>query len=174
MNDFEGTSIDKKNLINIWKKVAELLKKMIGDVDIENGTLLDRINSLNIAEGINESAIDGLFDRLEDSGWLTPKLTKNATFPSSEALRYRKKADFVYLQGGINVSIEETGTTVCTLPEGYRPDRNIYDNVMSGSVTAFISIDTNGNVKVISAVFCSDGTQATGEMLLFISVSFPI
>jgi hypothetical protein len=71
------------------------------------------------------------------NGWVT-----SGVVPS-----YRRIGDIVYLRGAASGTAASAGSTILTLPVGYRPPANVNTPVVAASSTlSFIAIDTNGNV----------------------------
>ena len=63
---------------------------------------------------------------------------------------YKKRCDIVYIRltNGNSVQLTKTGTTLGTLPTGYRPDYQ-YDmagTALGGSESVFFRVDTNGKI----------------------------
>ena len=88
-----------------------------------------------------------------DSGWITPTL--NSPYTSYGDIfgnvEYRKIGNIVNIQGLVNANSASSGSTVFTLPSGYRPKKQLIFIVQNGnSATARIDIGLDGKVKVVS------------------------
>ncbi len=88
-----------------------------------------------------------------DSGWITPTL--NSPFTSYGGafgnVEYRKIGNIVNIQGLINANSGSAGSTIFTLPSGYRPKKTLIFTVQNGnSATARIDITSDGIVTCIS------------------------
>lgn len=104
---------------------------------------------------VNGTDIYDLFDK--DTGWITLKLEsdfKAYNNNSSNIPRYRCVGKLVEVKGVIsptssdNILNTATETTICTLPEGVRPDLNT-DVICQGSGTNIwmATLKTNGELK---------------------------
>ena len=110
-----------------------------------------------IADDINTTvtAIQALNDRLSafmaDSGWIEFTLQNGATYYDSSSIpSYKKIGDRVYLRGAFK-GITSTGLTICTLPDGYRPNMaHIYTTCALNSSTindtVALKINTDGTI----------------------------
>ncbi len=89
-----------------------------------------------------------------DSGWTTPTLNSPFTHFGSPwgNTQYRKIGDIVNIQGLININSAANGTTIFTLPSGYRPKVQIIIAANNGGLSiARIDITQDGNVIKHSA-----------------------
>lgn len=113
------------------------------------------IDSLKTASKTIPGAINELFGMVEDSGWIEPQLGTNFKKYSdlaSDRTSYRKKGNQVTIYGKVypNATIRGSTTeyTIFTLPEGYRPSRDIMRVCQgSGSMIWLLRVKTNGIVS---------------------------
>ena len=87
-----------------------------------------------------------------DSGWITPTLnspfTNFSASPDFAPVEYRKIGDIVSVQGLVDANSASGGSTIFTLPSGYRPKKRLIFTVENGNtVTARIDIHPNGTVE---------------------------
>lgn len=93
---------------------------------------------------------------LADSGWQTLTLgaswTNQGGSPTYGPAACRKFGSHVMLRGLIVPGTQTDGTTICTLPSGYRPSVNmrfgVYSNTDNGR--SFLEVGTDGTVKCYS------------------------
>lgn len=84
-----------------------------------------------------------------DSGWITPTLNSPFTnYGSGWAdVSYRKINDIVCIQGLVLINGASNGSTIFTLPSGYRPTGHIMFAGFNGNVGhARIDIQSDGDV----------------------------
>lgn len=87
-----------------------------------------------------------------DSGWieitLTSPFTAFTTSPDFGNPEYRKTGDIVNIQGLINANSASDGSTIFTLPSGYRPKKRLIFTQQNGNAaTARVDIFPNGEVE---------------------------
>lgn len=99
-------------------------------------------------------AADGTVTMPEnDSGWITPTLNSPFTnYGSAFAdASYRKINDIVCIQGLVLINGASNGSTIFTLPSGYRPTGSIMFAGFNGNVGhARIDIQSDGDVLLLS------------------------
>ena len=107
-----------------------------------------------------------------DSGWIAATLnspfanfTGSADFGSVE---YRKIGDIVNVQGLLDANSASDGSTIFTLPSGYRPKKKLIFTVENGNtVTARIDIHPNGTVE--AHAIANNGTWLNLSMTFMIA-----
>ena len=87
-----------------------------------------------------------------DSGWITATLSSPFTNFSADAsftpVEYRKIGDIVNIQGLMDANSASNGSTIFTLPVGYRPKKRLIFTVENGNtVTARVDIFSDGIVQ---------------------------
>jgi hypothetical protein len=105
----------------------------------------------------------GAMGTIADTGWVNPILLNswaNYNAPTWEPAGYRKIGDVVYLRGMLKPGTATTGTTILTLPAGYRPGGNQHISVpTSVDPASRINLMANGdvlvNVAMPGATWCS-------------------
>jgi hypothetical protein len=102
-----------------------------------------------------------------DTGWITPTLLNSWVAYGSawSTPAYRKIGNVVYIKGLIKGGTITTGTTLFTLPVGYRPLQDMHIRTVSAGLFAYIQIYANGDVKTAGT------TSAT--YLSIDAISFP-
>ena len=84
-----------------------------------------------------------------DSGWITPTLNSPYTHFSSPYgdVQYRKIGNIVSVQGLVNGNSASNGSTIFTLPSGYRPSlRLIFACANQNTSITRLDVDTDGDV----------------------------
>jgi hypothetical protein len=105
----------------------------------------------------------GPMGAIADTGWTTPILLSswaNYNAPTWEPAGYRKIGSVVYLRGMLKPGATTVGSTLFTLPTGYRPGGNQVISVpTSADPASRINLMTNGdvlvNVAMTGATWCS-------------------
>ena len=113
------------------------------------------IDSLKTASKTIPGAINEVFEMVEDSGWIEAQLMgdfKTYSETATDWPMFRKKGNQVTIYGKISPVATITGSTteytIFTLPEGYRPSRDVM-KICQGSGTAMwlLRIKTSGVVS---------------------------
>lgn len=109
-----------------------------------------------------DAALDDQDERLDtveaaiaDSGWIAPTLLNSwVNFGSTfDTAAYRKIGEVVYVRGLIKSGTTTSGTTIFTLPSGYRPSATRKAIVIvSGGSSVPLDIDSAGNVKAAATL----------------------
>ena len=81
-----------------------------------------------------------------DSGWITPTLNSGFTSYASPygPIKYRKIGNIVNIQGITNQA--SGGSTVFTLPVGYRPERRLVLATPNANALGRLDVDQDGRV----------------------------
>ncbi len=85
-----------------------------------------------------------------DSGWITATLNSPYTHFGSPYgdVQYRKIGDIVNIQGLVNINNASNGSTIFTLPSGYRPSlRLVFAQANANTDITRIDILTDGDVN---------------------------
>jgi len=102
-----------------------------------------------------------------DSGWITATLNSPYTnFGSPYGdVQYRKIGDIVNIQGLVNANSAANGSTIFTLPSGYRPSlRLVFAQANANTSITRIDITTDGDVI---AFVITNNTSWTSLALTF-------
>ena len=84
-----------------------------------------------------------------DSGWITATLNSPYTHFTSPYgdVQYRKTGNIVNIQGLVNANSATNGSTIFTLPSGYRPSlRLVFAQPTANTSITRLDVDTNGDV----------------------------
>lgn len=94
--------------------------------------------------------------KLYDSGWKTATLQNGWTNISNRTMKYRRIGNVVYIQGTISGGTYTAGTTLFTLPEGFRNtmpyQKFVGEYYSSGAQVGFIYVYNNGIVALDTAL----------------------
>lgn len=100
-----------------WQVVNILLNTKI------NPKLIDKTDFIKNASNNSTTdtySCDYINDKLYDSGWKNANLENGWTNISNRTMKYRKIGNVVYVQGTISGGTYAAGTTLFTLPEGFK------------------------------------------------------
>lgn len=135
--------------------------------------------SLNKAEVPSMDAFEAVEDMTVDSGWQTPTIVSPFTSDAGQPAAYRKLGKTVFITGAVNTSeaIAAGGSAVAifTLPEGYRPSKNMYLVGKSiGRYTYYLRIYTSGRVNVSNYGAGASDESIPKNTWLALTCSFPV
>ena len=135
--------------VPLFETVAQM--NSTGDVNGELGVVLADYSVWQRRFGV------GWVVQIEDTGWRTPTLAGAwANVGGSQSARYRRKNGLVQIEG--LVAGGATGSTIFTLPAGFRPSAPSYYLVMANNGAAQLRVQSDGTVSHIAWV--AGGTNA--------------
>ena len=156
-SSFTDTSVSMNTDNRTFIKTVETIKANY----VTNTTVSSQINNL-------QTQIDQIGDK--DTGWIDLSLTTGWSYQyATDKAQYRKIGNVVYLRGLIT-GTADAGTTIATLPEGYRPIGYFerFSCALNNSESVNIQINANGVINDF---------QKESSSRTFISlsgISFPI
>lgn len=95
-------------------------------------------------------ALDARKANKSQEAWITPTLlsgVENYVSGAFPVRYYRNEFNTVYLDG-VSTGRVAAGTLIFALPVGYRPSRKVHVPTVAGSVFGWLTIDTDGSVRV--------------------------
>lgn len=108
-------------------------------------------------------ALDAKKANKSQEAWITPTLlsgVENYVSGAFPVRYYRNEFNTVYLDG-VSTGRVAAGTLIFALPVGYRPSRKVHVPTNAGGVFGWLTIDTDGSVRVgsnsLSSVYISYG-----------------
>lgn len=114
-----------------------------------------------------------------DSGWIEATLSSSFTvYNSGVPVQYRKIGNVVYIQGVIKprsaIAGSDSGVTIFTLPEGYRPNQSLQWLCQGSSANKWLlAVHATGNVT-FARYGTTSYTQATTSVWLPFTASFAV
>jgi len=106
-----------------------------------------------------------LSEKIYDSGWKEATLTSSFSHLSWNKLYYRKANGIVTVCGTVDFnSVPSWGTTITTLPEGYRPrnEIDIYCRLSNNNYPCLIAITTGGAINWLNAILGNTPNASNG------------
>lgn len=116
---------------------------------------------------------DSTYINADDSGWITATLASNFTnYSSGSTPEYRKIGNIIEIRGIVKpksvLTASNTGITIFTLPNGYRPSKVVYEVCQgSGRNVWLLTINTNGTVTISRYGVTSNIDVPTSAWLCF-------
>lgn len=102
------------------------------------------------------SELNDINTKLYDSGWKNATLENGWSNISNRTMKYRKIGNVVYIQGTISGGTYAAGTTLFTLPEGFRNtmpyQKFVGEYYSNGAQVGFIYVYNNGVVALDTAL----------------------
>ena len=123
-------------------------------VIVEKGLSYSYVTVIASNESHNYKITDSSYEDLNDSGWIEATLTSNFTnYSTNTTPEYRKTGKQVEIRGVVKptatITASNTGVTIFTLPEGYRPTKTVFEICQgSGRNVWLLNINTNGTVTI--------------------------
>lgn len=129
----------KESMVQLFKqhlgKVASPTE--LGHVKVGENLTIDADGKLNGSDTASKA------NKIQES-WIEATLESNYANVAGLNLRYYKdEFNVVHIEGAVSKSVSGKGP-IFTLPEGYRPDRNLYVRGMRAGTLESMQVWTNG------------------------------